>query len=108
MAVMAFTRVPFASAAWEPGAHVLEKKKTWPGRDVSLLEFAAGFADPSWCERSHVLYVLKGTLGLELDAGEEVIGAGECAVLDAGTRHRAKNAGPDAVIVFVVSGARFE
>jgi quercetin dioxygenase-like cupin family protein len=100
---MAFTLIPLASLPWEAGAHPLEKKKTWRGRDICLLEFAVGFSDPEWCERGHVLYVVEGVLGIELAEREFSIHGGECAVLDAGTRHRAKNVGTGRVILFVVS-----
>ena len=54
---------------WEQGAHRLEKKKTLLGRGVGLLEFAPGFADPKWCERSHIMYVVEGSIELEFDEG---------------------------------------
>lgn len=100
---MAFTRVPFGSIPWEQGEHRLEKKKTLRGRGVGLLEFAPGFVDPHWCERSHVMYVVQGTLELEFDEGFVTLSAGQCGVLDRGTRHRAKNAGDEPVVVFTVS-----
>lgn len=68
-----------------------------------MLEFAPGFADPNWCERSHVILVLNGALELELEAGVEQIAAGECCAIDAGTRHRARNSGQVAVVAFVAS-----
>jgi quercetin dioxygenase-like cupin family protein len=100
---MAFTRVPFGSMPWEQGAHRFEKKKTLLGRGVGLLEFAPGFSDPEWCERAHVLYVLEGMLELEFDEGIATLSAGQCGVLDRGTRHRAKNPGDERAVVFVVS-----
>jgi len=100
---MAFTRVPFGSMSWEPGGHRLEKKKTLLGRGVGLLEFAPGFADPHWCERSHVMFVVEGALELEFDEGMATLSAGQCGVLDRGTRHRAKNVGEEKAVVFVVS-----
>jgi quercetin dioxygenase-like cupin family protein len=102
---MAFTLVPFASIDWEPGTHPLEKKKTLPRCGACLLQFEPGFADPSWCARSHVLYVVKGALGLEMDGHDAIVGPGECAVIDGGTRHRARNDGPETVVVFIVSDA---
>jgi mannose-6-phosphate isomerase-like protein (cupin superfamily) len=100
---MAVTLGRFDVLSWDQGAHPLERKKVVPGRTVVLIEFAAGFADPIWCERSHVLYMVEGAIELELDNGSERIGFGQCAVVDRGTRHRAKNSGNTRAVAFVVS-----
>jgi uncharacterized cupin superfamily protein len=100
---MAFTRVPFGSMPWEQGSHRLEKKKSLAGRGIGLLEFAPGFTDPTGCERSHIMYVVEGMIDLEFDEGLVTLSAGQCGVLDRGTRHRAKNTGDEKAIVFVVS-----
>src|SRR5690349_4536086 len=97
---VACTRVDFPSLAWTPGGHPLERKKSCPTRPVVLLEFAPGFADPNWCERSHLVYVVSGVLEFELASPEERAAkvsrverftAGQCCILDAGTSHRARN-----------------
>jgi quercetin dioxygenase-like cupin family protein len=68
-----------------------------------LIEFAAGFADPTPCRRSHVIYVLSGALTLELGERRERVAAGEACWIDAGTEHRASNAGPEPVVAFIAS-----
>jgi quercetin dioxygenase-like cupin family protein len=88
---------------WHPGGHPLEKKKTGAARPVTLLEFTPGFADPNWCERAHVFLILAGTLELELKEGPAQLAAGECAIVDAGTPHRARNPGDAPCVLFVVS-----
>jgi len=100
---MPFTHLPFASLAWTPGGHPLERKKLIDGCSAVLLEFAPGFEDPNWCDRGHVIYVLEGALELALDSGTERIEAGEGCVLDPNTRHRAKNPGTVPVRLFVVT-----
>jgi quercetin dioxygenase-like cupin family protein len=100
---MTITVARFEDMAWETGTHDLERKKSVPDRSVVLIEFAPGFEDPSWCERSHALYVLRGALELEMNGGSTVIGAGQCAVLDRGTRHRARNPGVQHAVAFIVS-----
>ena len=100
---MSFTRLPFTSLAWTPGAHPLEQKKLIDGCPVVLLEFAPGFEDPNWCENGHAIYVLEGTLELVLDSGTERIHAGDGCVLDRNTRHKAKNPGNVPVRLFVVT-----
>jgi mannose-6-phosphate isomerase-like protein (cupin superfamily) len=103
-APMAVTRLPFAGIEWAKSpTHPLEKKKTVAGRSAALLQFAPGFADPNACERSHVLYVLAGTLELELDDRIERIAAGEACWVDRGSRHRARNPGDVDTVVFIVS-----
>jgi quercetin dioxygenase-like cupin family protein len=87
---------------WTPGGHPLERKKG-PRGNVVLLEFAPGFSDPSWCVRSHVIYVVRGTLELELEGGVERVDAGQAVSLPAGTAHRARNPGQDVAELFVVS-----
>jgi mannose-6-phosphate isomerase-like protein (cupin superfamily) len=100
---MPVTVAPFDSLPWTPGAHPLERKKAQPGRGLAMLRFAPGFADPAWCERSHVMYVIDGVLELELAEGPLTLSAGQCVALDRGTRHRARNPGESDVTVFVVS-----
>ena len=82
--------------------HPLERKKV-AAAGATLIEFAPGFADPNWCERAHVAYVLSGTLHLEVEGRTEEIGAGDGFITDRGTRHRASNPGPTPVRLFVVT-----
>jgi hypothetical protein len=101
---MAVSRLPFAGIDWaQSPTHPLEKKKVVAGRAAALLRFAPGFADPNACERSHVLYVVSGTLELELDDRVERIAAGEACWVDRGSPHRARNPGGEDAVVFIVS-----
>ena len=101
---MACTAVRLSSLPWTAGAHPLERKKVGPAGLPIVIEFAPGFRDPNLCTRSHVIYVIRGALGLELAAGREVIAAGDCFVLEAGTPHRAFTEGDVPVQLFIVSG----
>lgn len=100
---MACTRIAFPDLAWTAGGHPLERKKLAADRPLALLEFAPGFADPNWCERSHVILVLSGALELELRTGTERLARGECCVIDRGTAHRARNPGSEPVVLFLAS-----
>jgi hypothetical protein len=100
---MTCTRIDFPDLVWAPGGHPLERKKVCPTRPISLLEFAAGFADPNWCERSHLIYVLSGALSLEFADGVQRFVAGQSCLIDPGTPHRARNDGAEAVIAFIAS-----
>jgi quercetin dioxygenase-like cupin family protein len=100
---MACTTVPLASLPWTAGGHPLERKKSGGAGLPILIEFAPGFRDPLTCARGHVLYVLSGTLGLELSDRHALVEAGACCVLDAGTEHRAYTYGPEPVSLFIIS-----
>lgn len=103
LAPVSCTHFTFATEPFTQGAHPLEQKKVCADRPAALLRFEPGFADPNWCERSHVIYVLAGTLELELRDGTRRVGAGDGCWLDAGTTHRARNAGSEPVVAFIVS-----
>jgi quercetin dioxygenase-like cupin family protein len=101
---MACTTVALSSLAWTAGTHPLERKKTGGIGMPILIEFAPGFRDPETCTRGHVIYVLRGVLGLELDGERrQFVGTGDCCVLDEGTAHRAFTEGSEAVELFIVS-----
>lgn len=103
LALVSSVRFEFASMPFEQGGHPLEQKKVCGERPAALLRFAPGFADPNWCVRAHVIYVLSGTLELELHDRRELITAGNGCWLDAGTAHRAGNPGSEPVVAFIVS-----
>ncbi|MGE4056466.1 MAG: cupin domain-containing protein [Vicinamibacterales bacterium] len=100
---MAFTRVPLAALPWTQGGHPLERKKGGAHPSLALLEFQPGFADPNWCRRGHIIYVISGVLTFELETGLVQVTEGESCVIDAGTPHRAQNHGDEAVVAFVAS-----
>jgi quercetin dioxygenase-like cupin family protein len=101
---MACVRVPFDALAWQQSeTHPLEQKKTGDAARMAMLTFAPGFADPNWCERSHAIYVVSGELELELDGRVERVASGEGCMLDAGTRHKARNVGTVDAVLFIVS-----
>jgi quercetin dioxygenase-like cupin family protein len=101
---MPVTRLRFAELPWtQSPTHPLEMKKVQTGHSAALLQFAPGFEDPNACERSHVIYVLSGTLELTLDDRVERISAGEACWVDRGSRHRARNSGTVNTVVFIVS-----
>jgi hypothetical protein len=100
---MTFTRAGLLDQTPEPGAHPLEKKRTWPERSLTLLELEAGFEDPNVCERGHFIYVLEGTLELLLDDRTESLPEGEACDLEPGTPHRARNAGTGRLRLLVLS-----
>jgi quercetin dioxygenase-like cupin family protein len=99
---MAWSLAPFDSMAWAPGNHPLEQKKVGPA-GLTLLSFEPGFSDSNWCERSHAIYVVQGTLHVELSDETVALQAGEALWIDAGTKHRASVRGGPAALVFIIS-----
>jgi len=88
---------------WTQGGHPLERKKVGGPPSLALLEFQPGFADPDWCRRAHIVYVISGVLTFELETGLVQIAEGEGGVIDAGTPHRAQNHGDETVVAFIAS-----
>lgn len=102
-AAVGFARAGLDVQAWQPGAHPLERKLTWPERGLTVLELDAGFEDPNVCMNGHLIYVLEGTLELVLEGGVERLPAGEACTLDPGTGHRARNAGSGSLRLLVLA-----
>jgi quercetin dioxygenase-like cupin family protein len=98
---MAHEKIDYPRLDWQPGAHPLERKKLGALGGATLLRFEPGFEDPNWCVNGHAGYVLEGTLRLAFDEGAVEVREGEGFVIDPGTRHRAANAGWDAVSLFI-------
>ena len=100
---MAFTRGGLCERTPTQGAHPLETKRVWPERGLTILELGVGFEDPNVCSNGHFIYVLQGTLELVLDDGIERVTEGDACTLDAGTAHRARNAGSDPLRLLVLA-----
>lgn len=60
-----------------------------------IVEFAAGFVEPDWCDKAHRGLVLDGTLVVDFDGESVEIAAGDALDIPAGEahRHRARPAG---------------
>lgn len=100
---MAFSLIDFASTPWTPGGHPLEQKKVDPKGAAVMLKFAPGFADPNWCPRSHILFVLEGTLSVEFETTTLTVAQGQACRIDAGTQHRATNTTQHDVVLLAIS-----
>jgi quercetin dioxygenase-like cupin family protein len=100
---MAFGLIDFGARPWIPGGHPLEQKKVDPNGAAVMLKFAPGFADPNWCPRSHILYVLEGTLSVEFETETLSVASGQACRIDAGTKHRAANTTQRDVVLLAIS-----
>ncbi len=99
---MGYSTANFTDIPWAQGAHPLEQKKVADG-GMTLLQFEPGFDDPNWCERSHALFVVQGTLHLEFESETVALEAGAGIWIDPGTPHRASVRRGAPAIVFAVS-----
>jgi hypothetical protein len=100
---MAFALIDFEQLPWTAGGHPLEQKKVDPISGAVILKFLPGFADPNWCPRSHLLYVLEGTLTLEFEQQALAVHKGQACRIDQGTQHRAANKTQQDVVLLAVS-----
>jgi mannose-6-phosphate isomerase-like protein (cupin superfamily) len=100
---MAFSLIDFEHIPWSPGGHPLEQKKVDPNGSAVVLKFAPGFADPNWCPRSHLLFVLEGTLTLEFEHETLTVPRGQACRIDTGTQHRAANTTQQDVVLLAIS-----
>ena len=85
-------RVDFESLEWQtslPGARF--KAFQQGNRTLRLLEFTQGFAEPDWCTKGHIGYVLEGQLDVDFDGRIVRYSAGNGLIIPAGaeSRHRA-------------------
>ncbi len=99
---MNWSLAKFDEMEWAQGAHPLEQKKVGPN-GMTLLMFEPGFEDPNWCPRSHVVYVLQGTLSFAFETRTIAVAAGQALHIDAETPHRAFVGGGPAALVFIIS-----
>lgn len=84
-------RIDFGSLPWtELGEGARCQTVLRDGRQVRLVEFAAGFREADWCSKAHTGYVLAGRLEVEFRDGVEVYSTGDGLVIDAGDSHRAR------------------
>lgn len=92
-----------ATSEFVPGAHPLESKQLGPDPKVARVRFDAGFEDPAWCPRNHVILVEDGALTIELEGETMTVEAGEILRLAANTRHRASNRGSIPTTLLIIS-----
>jgi hypothetical protein len=86
-------RIRSDDLAWtEPVNGVRWKTAVRSGRQVRLVEFAAGFCEADWCCKGHTGYVLAGRLEVVFADCAEVFSPGDILMISAGDgdKHRAR------------------
>ena len=102
---MAGHKVDFAALGWNTWAGELPgrvKVDRAEGRQVRLIELGPGFVEPEECVRGHIVYVVSGRYMQQVEGETWEMQAGQALILPPGTRHRSRNTGAVAAIVFVV------
>ena len=102
---MAGHKVDFSALGWNSWAGELPgrvKVAREDGRQIRLIELGPGFVEPDWCERGHIVYVVSGRYMQQVGDETWEMQAGQALILPPGTRHRSRNTGSLAAVVFVV------
>ena len=81
-------RVDFGSIPWEqPAAGVTSKAYQQDDRRLRLAEFSKDFAEPDWCTKGHIGYVLEGTMELDFHGRKVMFRAGDGLFIPPGSEH---------------------
>jgi len=88
---MGHYKVDFGSISWEqPAAGVRFKACEQNGRRLRLAEFTRDFAEPDWCTRGHIGYVLEGEMELDFHGRIVTFRPGDGLFIPSGRDHGRK------------------
>jgi len=84
-------RVDFDSLSWDSPVKGARFKVHKHGeKQLRLVEFSKEFAEPDWCGRGHIGYVLEGRADLDFNGKVETLHAGDGVFIPAGEQHKHK------------------
>ncbi|MDP6635740.1 MAG: cupin domain-containing protein [Phycisphaerae bacterium] len=82
-------KVDFGSLEWRaPLPCARYKASQQDGRQLRLVELAKGFAEPDWCTKGHVGYVLEGEMDVDFDGKIVRFSAGDGLMIPKGQENR--------------------
>jgi mannose-6-phosphate isomerase-like protein (cupin superfamily) len=82
-------KIDFESMPWEsPAAGVKFKGYEQNGRKLRLAEFTREFAEPDWCTKEHIGYILEGQMEIDFDGKVVVFNSGDGLFIPAGEKHK--------------------
>ena len=82
-------KVPLETMPWVTAAPGVRFKLYQQGdRQIRLVEFTGEFAEPDWCRKGHVGYVLEGQLELDIAGQVAVFGPGDGIFIPTGQQHK--------------------
>ncbi len=89
--VMEKCKVSFESWPWQsPSSCARFKAFQHVNRRLRLVEFSRGFAEPDWCTKGHVGYVLAGEMEIDFGGDRVRFAAGDGIFIPAGPENRHK------------------
>ncbi len=84
-------KVSFESLPWQSPLPCARYKAFQQGnRRLRLVEFSRGFAEPDWCMKGHVGYVLTGEMAIDFGGNCVRFAAGDGIFIPAGPENRHK------------------
>lgn len=82
-------KIDFESMPWEsPAVGAKFKASERNGRKLRLVEFTREFAEPVWCKKGHIGYILEGQLEINFDGKIVVFGPGDGLFIPPGEKHK--------------------
>ena len=85
------SRVDSEAVPWTvPGPNVRFKVHREGTRQIRIVEFSEGFAEPDWCLRGHIGLVLEGVGRLQFQGSEVTLKEGDGVFLQPGDKHKHK------------------
>ena len=82
-------KIDFESMPWEsPVVGAKVKAYEQNGRKLRLVEFTREFAEPVWCTKGHIGYILEGQLEINFDGKIVVFGPGDGLFIPPGEKHK--------------------
>jgi quercetin dioxygenase-like cupin family protein len=84
-------KIGFGSMSWEtPTEGVRFKSYEQNGKKLRLVEFTKEFAEPDWCTKEHIGYILEGKMEIDFDGKVIRFGPGDGVFILAGEEHKHK------------------
>jgi mannose-6-phosphate isomerase-like protein (cupin superfamily) len=82
-------KIDFESMPWEsPAVGAKVKAYERNGRKLRLVEFTREFAEPVWCTKGHIGYILEGQLEINFEGKIVVFDPGDGLFIPPGEKHK--------------------
>jgi len=87
----AMYRIDFAATLWVAAAPgVRYKVQKQGGRQIRLVEYSKDFAEPDWCRKGHIGYVLDGQMEIDFNGTVLTFKPGDGLFIPAGEKNKHK------------------